>query len=319
MISFVVPVRDDAARLARCLASIRAAAGDGAAELVVVDNGSSDGSADVAAAAGAVVLSRPALGVSTLRNLGAAAAKGDLLAFVDADHELDPGWLEAARSVLADPTVAAAGAQYRAPSPGTWVQRCYDRLRKRQPECHDVDWLPSGNLVVRRTWFNSVGGFDTGLDTCEDVDFCRRLRASGGRVVADERIGSVHLGDPATLRALFLGELWRGRDSLRVSLRGPLTPRTMMGLAPPVGILLALPAAAAGLATGAPTGRVVAGAASAVVLLFVSLRAAMLIGRGPRRQTVADLAQAWIVAAVYDLARAFALVARGGHRTRRSG
>jgi hypothetical protein len=63
----------------------------------------------------------------------------------------------------------------------------------------------------------------------------------------------------------------------------------------------------------------VAGAASAVVLLFVSLRAAMLIGRGPRRQTVADLAQAWIVAAVYDLARAFALVARGGHRARRSG
>ena len=52
----------------------------------------------------------------------------------------------------------------------------------------DADWLGSGNLAVSRTAFELVGGFDTSLETCEDVDFCHRLRAKGQRVV--ERFAS---------------------------------------------------------------------------------------------------------------------------------
>ena len=83
----------------------------------------------------------------------------------------------------------------------------------------------SGNLAVKRTAFQAIGGFDAALEACEDVDFCQRLRRAGWRLVGDERLESVHLGDPPTLAALFRAERWRGRDNLRVSLRGPLDAR----------------------------------------------------------------------------------------------
>jgi hypothetical protein len=51
---------------------------------------------------------------------------------------------------------------------------------------------------------------------------------------------SVHYGDPGTLKALFLGELWRGRDSLKVTLRAPLTLRSIPGVAIPLLTLASL-------------------------------------------------------------------------------
>jgi glycosyltransferase involved in cell wall biosynthesis len=90
--SVIVPVRDDAGRLARCLASVTDIQGPDRAEIIVVDNGSVDDSPGVAARAGATVLSLPNLKVSALRNAAARQAQGDLLAFIDADHQLGPGW-----------------------------------------------------------------------------------------------------------------------------------------------------------------------------------------------------------------------------------
>src|SRR5215217_5553243 len=98
-VSFVVPVRDDALRLRRCLASIaRNQYPD--LEVVVADNGSRDGSAGVAREAGARVLALPGLKVAELRNRAAGAAQGEVLAFIDADHEIDPAWAAHAVDVL---------------------------------------------------------------------------------------------------------------------------------------------------------------------------------------------------------------------------
>ena len=160
-----------------------------------------------------------------LRNFGAATASGDVLAFVDADHEIADTWVAAVRRVLAEPDVAATGAMCSPPHEGTWVQRAYGLLRGLPKGTHDVEWLGSGNLAVRRSAFESVGGFDTSLTTCEDVDLCRRIRTAGHRIVSSSELRNVHYGDPATLWDLFKGELWRGQDNLRVTLRGPLTWR----------------------------------------------------------------------------------------------
>src|SRR5688572_10749386 len=91
-LSFIIPVRDDAARRRRCLSAIAANGGGAAIEIIVAANGSRDGSVDVAGAAGARVLSLPGLRGSELRNRGAGVAAGELLAFVDADHEVGQAW-----------------------------------------------------------------------------------------------------------------------------------------------------------------------------------------------------------------------------------
>jgi glycosyltransferase involved in cell wall biosynthesis len=133
-VSFVIPVRDDARRLKRCLTTIRANRyPPDRVEIVVVDNGSLDDSCQVAKQAGANVLVLPGLSVSQLRNRGTEAASGDILAFVDADHEIVPEWLESAAQTMAGPNVVAAGSLYQAPGDSTWVQRAYNLLRRRSP------------------------------------------------------------------------------------------------------------------------------------------------------------------------------------------
>lgn len=326
VLSFIIPVRNDAQRLRRCLESIRVSVTAVPSEVIVADNGSTDQSADVARGAGARVLTLPDGRVAEVRNTAARAASGEFLAFVDADHELDRGWSVAAVQLLQDGSVTAVGAQYHAPADGTWVQHVYDLLRRHEPGCRDVDWLPSGNLVVRRVAFEGIGGFDGTLETCEDVDLCQRLKERGGRLVAADRLRSVHFGDPKTLGALFRGELWRGRDNLRVSLRGRLTLRSIPSLAMPLLTLMALALTAGGLAlavgglalaAGGLGGWPLAAAGAATFIALAAVRAFSIVRHAPGDGRAPLVARAMAVALVYNLARALALVTRSGHDVRR--
>jgi len=235
-----------------------------------------------------------------------------MLAFVDADHEVFPGWFEAAVEVLADEHVGAVGATCLPPSAGTWVQRMYGRLRGRSAGRADVEWLGSGNLVVRRTAFDQVAGFDETLRVCEDVDFCHRLRLAGWRLVSDDRLKNVHHGDPSTLKDLFRGELWRGRDNLRVSLRY-LTLRGLPSLAIPLIDLTAMVALLLGLALWRLSALWVAAGMIGVIIGLAVLRALRMIAADGPRGFVA-VVQALLVAGTYDTARALALVVRAKHR-----
>jgi GT2 family glycosyltransferase len=311
-LTIIIPVRNDAVRLRRCLDAIRANTTSARVGVIVADNGSTDDSRTVGAAAGATVLSLPGYRVGELRNLAVRATSSPLIGFVDADHIVDSGWIRVALEVFQDTAVTAAGAPYSAGPSANWVQRAYARSRPTVTSAQPTDWLGSGNLLVRREAFEQVHGFDAGLESCEDVDLCNRLRLAGHRLVADPRLRSVHLGDPASLRALFFGELWRGRDNIKVTLRGPLTLRALPSVVIPVVTLaLLLVIAVAGWMS-----LVLAISAALIVATLTGLRAArMSIGKG--RLMAQDVAANIAVAAVYDLARALSLVARATHRTRR--
>jgi GT2 family glycosyltransferase len=315
-ISFVIPVRDGAAHLPRCLASITATARGGTGlEIVVVDNGSSDGSGDIARRHGARVLERPALRVGACRNAGAAAARGDILAFIDADNEIGPGWLQACVSAFREAETGAAGYPYRAPLNATWVQRMYDALRARTAHRREIDWLGAGNLAVRRTVFEQVGGFDEQLEACEDVQLCHAVRQTGCRVVSEPGMQSVHHGDPRTLSELFFGELWRGRDNLKVSLRGPLTIRSVPSTLLPVVGLACLTLLAVGLLSWPWLGGTPAAVGALGLLTIASLKALVIITRGRLRSPLTWM-QGFVVAATYESARALSLVTSATHRTR---
>ena len=311
-IAIVIPVRNDATRLRRCLETIAANRHAARVAVVVADNGSTDDSAAVASAAGATVLALPQDRVGELRNRAAKETSSRLIAFVDADHLVDSGWVAAALEILSDPTVGATGAPYSQAPNANWVQRAYHRFRPTLTQQEPAEWLGSGNLIVRRTAFEQIGGFDASLQSCEDVDLCNRLRAAGHRLVADPRLRSIHLGDPSSLRALFFGELWRGRDNIRVTLRGPVTLRALPSVAIPIVDLACLVL----LATAAWTGWAIAILAGLIFASFTLLRAAKMsfsrAGLAAR-----DVAGNIVVAAVYDLARALSLVTRATHRTRR--
>jgi len=317
-VSFIIPVRDDERRLRACLESLRANAYPAQrVEIVVVDNGSRDRSADVARDLGARVATVTGTRVSQLRNAGAALARGRILAFVDADHLLAPGWIGAAvEGCGADPSIGAVGSLCLAPNDGTWVQRAYDRLRGRTSGRQPVDWLGAGNLVVTRLAFEAVGGFDSSLDTCEDVDLCKRLRRAGYVLVSDDRLVNVHVGDPPTLAALFRGELWRGRSNLAVSFRPPVTMGELPSAVVPVVQLAGVIAAASAIALGGAEYAVLA-LASVLPLALVPAARAVRMSRRAGRFEVGQFADNAVVAFVYDCARALALVSFAGHTVRR--
>jgi len=314
-LAIIIPVKNDARRLANCLKSLAACrmAGPGP-DVIVVDNGSTDESPSVARAAGARVLVLPDLRVSQLRNAAAAQTDASLLAFVDADHEVAPTWIAAAHDAMAAADVGAAGAAYSAPDDGTWVQKLYGVLRGRTEGRRDTRWLGSGNMIVRRAAFEQVQGFDATLEACEDVDFCQRLRAAGWRIVADEGLRSVHFGDPPTLAALFRAERWRGRDNLRVSLRGPLSARELPSLLTPMVTIAALVAMGANVLLSA-LGIWPLWPALAIALVAIALAGLKAVRMAVRAGNASPVlfVRALAVAVTYDLARGLALVTLAPH------
>jgi len=320
-VRFVVPVRNDAARLEMCLRSVLANHVESAqVEIVVVDNESTDGSRQVAARLGARVIGSAACRVSQLRNAGARDSSADVLVFVDADHEIAPGWLAAAIETLKMGSVGATGGRYRAPRPGTWVQQAYDKLRGQTWGRQDVAWLASGNFAVWRQTFDEVGGFDEALEACEDVDVCNRIRANGLRIVRDSRLENTHHGDPRTLGELFRKELWRGRDNLRVSVRAPFSWRALPSLVVPLVDLILVGITGGGAVAafvGWRPGSLLAVGAVASALGLAGLRF-LRASAGNHDIGWMDAIQVFVVACVYDAGRALALITRAPHHARRS-
>lgn len=214
-VSVVIPAYNEEKLLPRCLSSLSELDYPrDRLEVIVVDNGSQDRTQTIAQSQGAVLLIDESRTVAGLRNIGAKNANGELLAFVDADCLVAADWLQKAVPYFHDPKTAAWGAPPEPPSPPTWVQSAWYLVRKKAEPVQAVEWLESMNLFVRKPLFDSLGGFNESLITCEDVDFCYRLHAHG-RIVADAGIRVVHLGEAATVRDFIRKEIWRAKGNFQ--------------------------------------------------------------------------------------------------------
>ncbi len=193
-VSIVIPVKDRQDELAACLASLDTL--DYPRELrevIVVDDGSSDASAAVARHAGATVLPSGGIGrgPAAARNRGAEAATGDILAFIDSDCTAASAWLTELVDAFADPQVVAVGGlvegMYRATALDRYEAAMSSLSLGKQERSGqggtDTFYLPSCNLLVRRTAFARAGAFRPGMHVGEDVDLTWRLRDGGGRIV----------------------------------------------------------------------------------------------------------------------------------------
>jgi mycofactocin system glycosyltransferase len=194
-VTVVIPVRDRYAELARCLRGLRDAAlclGEGAYQVVVVDDCSADPAAIAAIAAehGAKAIRRPVNGgPGAARNTGLAAAGTDFVAFLDSDCVPRRGWLDGLLPHFADPAVGAVAPRIVPHEQGTgWLAR-YEGASSTldigarpsivRPGAR-VSYVPGAALVVRRAAAGE--GFAPVMVVGEDVDFVWRLGAAGWRV-----------------------------------------------------------------------------------------------------------------------------------------
>lgn len=196
-IGVVIPARDAEATLGACLAAARAA-GFAPGEVVVADDGSTDGTGAIARAAGVRHLraERPS-GAAAARNRGAAAAPGDAILFVDADVCMAPDAREVvSRRFAAEPDLAALFGTYDddPAAPGT-VSRFRNLLHRHThlESAGEVASFWTGLGAVRREAFDAVGGFDEGRRMMEDVALGMALTRAGRRVVLDPALTGKHL------------------------------------------------------------------------------------------------------------------------------
>jgi glycosyltransferase involved in cell wall biosynthesis len=203
-VSVVVPARNEARYITRCVRSILDQEFEGDLELLVVDGDSDDGTAELAAAAGARVLPNPEATIPAALNRALEAAKADVLLRFDAHAEMPPGYVRACLLVLEDEGAANVGGWREARGEGPWGRAVARALRSplgvgnsriwRPPRANehrrDVDTVPLGcfpTKVLRR-----IGGWQTDLLANEDFELNARLRANGGRVVFDPAVWSVY-------------------------------------------------------------------------------------------------------------------------------
>lgn len=192
----VVPVLDGAESIGACVAGILGQ-NRPADEVIVVDNGSQDRTAEVAAAAGASVIRLPERGVYRARNVGWRASRTDIVAFTDADCVPGSDWLDRLLRAFDDPGVAGAGGEAVLPEIRTPAQR-WARLRGFMSQeanfAHPfMPFLATANAAYRTSVLEEVSGFEESFRSGGDTDIAWRVQAfAGGRLVFEPEAQVVH-------------------------------------------------------------------------------------------------------------------------------
>lgn len=174
--SVIIPAYNEGSYLPRLLRSIDRAAANysvGQVETIVADNSSSDGTADIARAAGCRIATVTKRCIAAARNGGAAVAAGEVLCFIDADSELHPNTFRQIDAAMLDQNIGggATGVYLERMSPGLLLVYCM---------MIPIIWLTridTGVVFCRREDFDEIGGYNEDLLLAEDVDFLFSLKA----------------------------------------------------------------------------------------------------------------------------------------------
>jgi glycosyltransferase involved in cell wall biosynthesis len=213
MISIIIPAYNEEALLAETLRALREAAdslGD-PYEIIVVDDGSTDGTAEIARAHGARVVAVHFRQIGAARNAGAKVAQGDLFVFVDADTLVPPEVLRGAvAAVRAGAVAGGAGARQDSNDP-PWGPRVFAvagwLMRM-------MGWAAGCFMFVRADVFHGVGGFDERYFASEEIHLSRAVKKHGRLVILrDTVITSGRKGRLFTARQVFVqfaSGLWPG-------------------------------------------------------------------------------------------------------------
>jgi len=221
-VSVIIPAYNAETTLPRVLAALRDLPRDW--ELIVVDDHSTDGTAEIARRHGAqVLLSHGSRCDHAARNTGAAAARGEVLAFLDADVVASVTTIAAAARMLERKRVGCVFAVYdRGAHLGDLVSRYknfwirHSTLRAPRP----LRWINTSLAVLGREHLHAVGGFPEAF-TClhggGDLHFGARLARGSGPILVDERVEVTHL-KRFTLARLARNDFLRARGWLRLAL-----------------------------------------------------------------------------------------------------
>jgi glycosyltransferase involved in cell wall biosynthesis len=229
-VSVIVPVRDGGDDLARALAALARQTLDADAfEVIVSDDGSTDGSIDAIVAPEPLrprILRGPRTTSYAARNRGAAVAAAPVLAFTDADCCPEPDWLERGLAALEHADLVAGAVRFTPPpEPRVWGLLDMDAyLDQRRMVQNGV--AATANLFVRTAVLWEAGGFDAELPSNGDHDFVARCVSAGARLAYADRAAVTH--PVRNDRHAFLKKWWRTHSAFGARMTRDGRPTRML-------------------------------------------------------------------------------------------
>jgi len=189
LISVVVPAYNAREAIAECLeALLHQTVPRDRYEVIVVDDGSSDGTAEVVRPYGVKLLQQANQGPAAARNLGVAHAQGEIILFTDADCAPHADWIEQLTRPLLDDEIVGSKGVYRTRQRGLlprFIQLEYEEKYERLGKRRYIDFVDAYSAGYRRDVFLAAGGFDEvfPVPSAEDVELSFRLASQGYRLV----------------------------------------------------------------------------------------------------------------------------------------
>ncbi len=185
MISVVVPAYNEEAYIGVCLKNILQHKTEDVGEVIVVDNASTDRTAEIAAShPGVRVVREPQKGLLHARKRGLGASTGELILWLDADTQLREGWIAEAMELFTKHTdlVAVSGPYDYTDLPA--YQRlfvwCTWAVMQIVTYWFTRSMIVGGNFIATRAALTRIGGFDTSIAFYgEDINIARRLKRVG--------------------------------------------------------------------------------------------------------------------------------------------
>jgi GT2 family glycosyltransferase len=187
-VSIVVPTFNGAKRIGNCLRSLARQTEGRHAEILVIDDGSTD---DISRAVGSFpgvrLITQENAGPAAARNRGAREARGNLIVFTDDDCEPAQGWFDAMVKPFEDPEVVGVKGAYRTrqkPLVARFVQAEYEDRYRLMARSADIDFIDTYSAAFRRHRFLEMDGYDTDFPVAcaEDIELSYRMSAKGWKM-----------------------------------------------------------------------------------------------------------------------------------------
>lgn len=210
-LSIVIPAYNETRYIENLLKSIHnfSTQENDVVEILVIDNGSTDNTSELASNNGAKVHKLDRGSISRARNTGVEKASYELIAFIDADIILTQEWFDTVKltchNTLSEFQVL--GAKYAINENPTWVESSWFEPLSKKP----ATYINGGNILVSKTSFSKIGGFSESLETGEDYEFCHRAKQNGANIVFNKGLVAIHDGFPKDSVNFFKREAWHGK------------------------------------------------------------------------------------------------------------